>query len=78
MARLDAYIRTSGAGSRSAAIQAAIRLLDRAGLEDDYSVAWDEWEGSGDAAAWQVTAADGLGGPETVEDSEGAGDRAAR
>jgi Arc/MetJ-type ribon-helix-helix transcriptional regulator len=61
VARLDEYMRTSGAASRSAAIQQAIRLLAQARLEDEYSAAWEEWENSPDATAWQTTIADGLG-----------------
>jgi hypothetical protein len=29
-------------------------------LEHDYEAAWQEWEASGDQAAWDVTAADGI------------------
>lgn len=29
-------------------------------LEDAYATAWDEWEASGEAAAWETTTADGL------------------
>ena len=49
-----------GLSSRSAAIQQAIRLLGDPELEGAYAEAWDEWEASGDAAAWDSTAADGL------------------
>ena len=47
--------------SRSAAIQQAIRLLGDPELEDAYAAAWQDWEDSGDAQAWAVTMADGLG-----------------
>jgi Arc/MetJ-type ribon-helix-helix transcriptional regulator len=50
----------SGLSSRSAAIQQAIRLLGDPDLEHEYAEAWDEWDASGDAAAWESTAADGL------------------
>jgi hypothetical protein len=29
-------------------------------LDDAYAEAWDEWEASGDAAAWESTVDDGL------------------
>ncbi|MGG5261011.1 ribbon-helix-helix domain-containing protein [Phycicoccus avicenniae] len=60
VAALDRYVRAAGAPSRSAAIQHAIRMLQDPALEDAYAAAWDEWEASGEAAAWEVTAADGL------------------
>lgn len=60
VAALDDYARAAGLASRSAAIQQAIRLLGDPELEDSYSAAWDEWEASGDAAAWESTTADGL------------------
>jgi hypothetical protein len=60
VAALDNYARAAGLGSRSAAVQHAIRLLGDPELEDSYAAAWDAWEASGDAAAWESTAADGL------------------
>jgi Arc/MetJ-type ribon-helix-helix transcriptional regulator len=60
VAALDKYARTAGLSSRSAAIQHAIRLLGDPELEDAYAAAWDEWATTGDAAAWEQTAADGL------------------
>jgi hypothetical protein len=60
VAAVDDYARRVGLPSRSAAIQHAIRLLGDPELEDAYAVAWDEWEASGDAEAWETTAADGL------------------
>jgi hypothetical protein len=41
-------------------VQRAIQLLGDPDLEDDYAAAWDEWESSGDQAAWDVTADDGI------------------
>ncbi len=61
VALLDAYARTAGLPSRSAAVQHAIRLLQLRDLEDDYAAAWDEWHASGEEGVWQTTAADGLG-----------------
>jgi Arc/MetJ-type ribon-helix-helix transcriptional regulator len=60
VAVLDEYVQTSGLGSRSAALQHAIRLLRHPDLEHDYTAAWDEWESSGQQASWDGTAGDGL------------------
>ncbi len=61
VAALDSYSRDLGLKSRSAAIQAAIRHLPNPELEHAYGAAWGEWEASGDAQAWEVAAAHGLG-----------------
>ena len=60
VAALDEYARTAGLPSRSAAVQRAIRLLRQSDLAQDYAAAWDEWESSGEQAAWDGTVADGL------------------
>ncbi len=60
VAVLDEYARSSGLRSRSAALQHAIRLLRQAGLEQDYASAWEDWESSGERAAWEDTVSDGL------------------
>lgn len=57
---LDEYAREQRLGSRSAALQQAVRSLRVAELGADYEGAWDEWESSGDAEAWEQTAGDGL------------------
>jgi antitoxin MazE9 len=57
---LDKYVSERGLPSRSAGVHHAIRLLRLPHLEDDYVAAWDEWEQSGDAQAWNETIADGL------------------
>ncbi len=57
---VDQYARSSGLPSRSAVIKYAIRMLRLPDLEDDYAAAWDEWESSGEQAAWDGTASDGL------------------
>jgi Arc/MetJ-type ribon-helix-helix transcriptional regulator len=62
VAALDAYARTAGLTSRSAALQHAVRLLRHADLEDDYAAAWEEWESSGAQAAWEEAVGDGLTG----------------
>lgn len=60
VAVLDRYVQVAGVASRSAAIQHAIRMLGDPELEDAYAAAWDEWDSSGEASAWEVTATDGL------------------
>lgn len=60
VAVLDEYARRSGLSSRSAAVQQAIKSLRNPELEQDYAAAWDEWESSGEQAAWEGVAADGL------------------
>ena len=60
VALLDEYARTAGLKGRSAVIQHALRLLRQAELEQDYAAAWTEWESSGEQAAWDATAGDGL------------------
>ena len=60
VAALDEYARASGLRSRSAAVQHAIQLLRHRDLEQDYVAAWDEWESSGELAAWEGMVADGL------------------
>lgn len=59
MATLDQFARTAGLPSRPAALRHAVRLLRLLGLEQDYAVAWDEWEASDDQAEWASTVADG-------------------
>ena len=60
VATLDDFARAAGLPSRSAALQHAIRLLRLPELERDYEAAWDEWEASGEHAAWSATLADGI------------------
>lgn len=60
VAALDEFARAAGLKSRSAVVQYAITLLAAPELERDYAAAWDEWESSGDSAAWDGTAGDGL------------------
>lgn len=57
---LDAYAETEGLGSRSAALQKAVRLLRASGLGSAYEDAWAEWAGSEDAELWDEAGADGL------------------
>lgn len=60
VAILDEFARTTGLPSRSAALRHAVRMLRLPDLEQDYEAAWQEWEASGDQAAWGVTAVDGI------------------
>ena len=60
VAVLDEYVRTSGLGSRSAALQHAVRLLRHPDLDQDYAAAWAEWDRTGEQALWDGTAGDGL------------------
>lgn len=57
---LDSYARDQGIGSRSAALRKAVGLLRAAQLADAYEDAWTIWDASGEAAAWDSTAADDL------------------
>lgn len=57
---LDEFAERAGLSSRSAAVHHAVRLLRLPDLEDDYASAWDEWEASGDGAAWEASTVDGL------------------
>jgi Arc/MetJ-type ribon-helix-helix transcriptional regulator len=60
VAYLDAYAREQGHASRSAVLHKAVRVLRATELGDCYEDAWEMWAASGEAAAWQSTAADGL------------------
>jgi Arc/MetJ-type ribon-helix-helix transcriptional regulator len=61
VALLDDYIARTGLPSRSAALHKAIRMLRHPTLEHEYGAAWEEWSSDDDSAAWDGTAADGLG-----------------
>lgn len=60
VAVLDEHARRAELSSRSAALRDAIRLLRDVGLEQEYAAAWEEWQGSEDAAMWEATIGDGL------------------
>ncbi|CAA9259728.1 MAG: Programmed cell death antitoxin YdcD [uncultured Blastococcus sp.] len=60
VAIVDEYVRTSGLRSRSAVIRRALHLLKQPDLEQDYAAAWEEWAATGEQAAWDPTAGDGL------------------
>ncbi|GAA4904449.1 hypothetical protein LX16_3667 [Stackebrandtia albiflava] len=57
---VDDYARRMNVPSRSAVLHKALELLRMDELEEEYSQAWDEWEGSDDAALWDQTSSDGL------------------
>lgn len=57
---LDGYARERQLGSRSAALHKAVRLLRAAELGAEYESAWDEWDETGEAEAWESTTGDGL------------------
>ena len=58
---LDEYALAQGISSRSAVIHRAVRLLRASDLGGAYEEAWEEWSSSGEAEAWELTTADGLG-----------------
>jgi antitoxin MazE9 len=57
---LDEYARAQGHKSRSAVLHKAVRTLRATELGACYEDAWDAWESTGEAAAWEATAADSL------------------
>lgn len=60
VAYLDAYAETQGLGSRSAALQRAVRLLRASELGAAYEDAWSEWRETDDADLWDAVSSDGL------------------
>ncbi len=56
---LDGYASLHALGSRSAAVQQAIRALRITELGDSYQEAWDDWADGPDAGPWERTSADG-------------------
>lgn len=58
---LDRYVAEYGIASRSAAVQAAVRLLRNAGLSAAYEDAWNDWDQSADDELWSDTVGDGVG-----------------
>ena len=57
---LDRQARNLGAGSRSAVVQRAIRLMRAVELGADYARAWEEWAAEGEADAWEAVVGDGI------------------
>ena len=60
VAFLDRYAQDVAAGSRSAVVQRAIRLLRATELGPAYAQAWEEWATGGDADAWVAVAGVGI------------------
>jgi Arc/MetJ-type ribon-helix-helix transcriptional regulator len=57
---LDAYAKSLGVRSRSAVVQRAVRLMRAQELGPAYAEAWEEWQASGNADAWDSAAGDGI------------------
>jgi len=57
---LDEYVSQHPGESRSSALHAAVLALRDRSLIVEYADAYDEWEASGDAVAWDRTVGDGL------------------
>jgi antitoxin MazE9 len=57
---LDAYAAAQGIPSRSAVVHKAVRLLKASEMGSSYEDAFQDWEESGDEAAWDVTVDDGI------------------
>ena len=57
---LDSYAESRSFPSRSAVLHKAVRLLRGAELGPAYEDAFLEWDRSGEAAAWEVSAGDGI------------------
>ena len=57
----DDYARQQRLPTLSASLQKAVRLLRVSELGAAYERAWDEWETSGEAEAWERMAHEGLG-----------------
>ncbi|GEA81584.1 antitoxin [Cellulomonas uda] len=60
---LEQYAQLHGLASRSAALHAAVRALREQELASEYAQAYAEWDDSGEAAAWDGVASDGIDGP---------------
>jgi len=60
VAFLDGYAERQGIGSRSAALQKAVRLLRSSELGPAYREAWAEWESRGEAGVWESVVGEGL------------------
>ena len=58
---LDSYAANQGIGSRSAAVQKAVRLLRASELGPAYEHAWTDWADSDDSERWDAAVGDGLG-----------------
>jgi Arc/MetJ-type ribon-helix-helix transcriptional regulator len=57
---LDRLVAEQGLATRSAAVQRAVALYVIDGLQTEYDKAFEDWEASGDAAAWEPVVGDGI------------------
>ncbi len=57
---LESYRQQCGIKSRSEALEEAIKALRDRELKQEYALAMDEWQASGEQELWERTAADGL------------------
>lgn len=57
---LDRYAADRKIGSRSAAVQRAIRMLRTSELGAAYEDSWADWSEAGEADVWEVATDDGL------------------
>ncbi len=57
---LDAYARSQGIESRSAAVHKAVRMLRASELGEAYEDAFASWDDEGEAATWDAVTADGV------------------
>jgi hypothetical protein len=60
IAFLDEYASAHELGSRSAAVQVAIKALRVSELPGGYAEAWADWETDGEGEAWEASVGDGL------------------
>lgn len=60
VAYLDAETSAGLFPSRSAALSAAVEFYRNRGLIQEYAAAYEEWQASGDAEAWDATVGDGI------------------
>jgi len=61
---VDRYAKRAALPSRSAALHQAIEQLRDDVLREEYREAFQEWQDSGEAAAWEAVVGDGLGNDE--------------
>ena len=59
VAFLDAYVRSRGYESRSAAVRKAVGLLRAGELAGAYEDAWASWTSTGEDKAWETVSGDG-------------------
>lgn len=57
---LDAYAAQNNAGSRSAVVHKAVRLLRASELGAAYEEAWSDWSDDGDGDVWDTVVGDGV------------------